>query len=48
MKSNKPNKRKEGNVLFKDTINTIYLWLYGVGKRTIQIAVSKFYHGVSD
>ena len=22
--------RKEGNVLFKDTLNTFYLWLYGV------------------
>ena len=23
--------RKEGNVLFNDTLNTFYLWLYGVG-----------------
>ena len=23
-------KRKEGNVLFNDTLNTFYLWLYGV------------------
>ena len=23
--------RKEGKVLFNDTLNTIYLWLYGVG-----------------
>ena len=22
---------KEGNVLFNDTLNTFYLWLYGVG-----------------
>ena len=22
--------RKEGNVLFNDTLNTFYLWLYGV------------------
>ena len=24
-------KRKEGNVLFNDALNTFYLWLYGVG-----------------
>ena len=24
------NGRKEGNVLFNDTLNTLYLWLYGV------------------
>ena len=23
--------KKEENVLFKDTVNTFYLWLYGVG-----------------
>ena len=23
-------KRKEGNVLFNDALNTFYLWLYGV------------------
>ena len=23
-------KRKEGNVIFKDTLNTFYVWLYGV------------------
>ena len=23
-------RRKEGNVLFNDTLNTFYLWLYGV------------------
>ena len=23
--------RKEGNVLFNDTLNTFYLWLYGIG-----------------
>ena len=23
--------RKEGSVLFNDTLNTFYLWLYGVG-----------------
>ena len=23
--------REEGNVLFNDTLNTFYLWLYGVG-----------------
>ena len=23
--------RKEGNVLFNDTLNTLYLWLYGIG-----------------
>ena len=23
--------RKEGNVLFNHTLNTFYLWLYGVG-----------------
>ena len=22
---------KEGNVLFNDTLNTFYLWLYGIG-----------------
>ena len=22
--------RKEGNVLFSDTLNTFYLWLYGI------------------
>ena len=22
--------RKEGNVLFNDTLNTLYLWLYGI------------------
>ena len=22
--------RKEGNVLFNDTLNTFYLWLYGI------------------
>ena len=22
--------RKEGNILFNDTLNTFYLWLYGV------------------
>ena len=25
--------RKEGNVLFNDTLNTFYLWLYGVGHK---------------
>ena len=24
------NGRKEGNVLFNDTLNTFYLWLYGI------------------
>ena len=24
------NRRKEGNVLFNDALNTFYLWLYGV------------------
>ena len=24
------SERKEGNVLFNDTLNTFYLWLYGV------------------
>ena len=24
-------RRKQGNVLFNDTLNTFYLWLYGVG-----------------
>ena len=24
------NARKEGNVLFSDTLNTFYLWLYGI------------------
>ena len=24
-------KRKEENVLFNDTLNTFYLWLYGIG-----------------
>ena len=24
---------KEGNVLFNDALNTIYLWLYGIGHR---------------
>ena len=24
------NKRKEGNVLFNDALDTFYLWLYGV------------------
>ena len=24
------DKRKEGNVLFNDALNTFYLWLYGV------------------
>ena len=24
-------RRKEGNVLFNDALNTFYLWLYGVG-----------------
>ena len=23
--------RKEGNVLFNDTFNTFYIWLYGMG-----------------
>ena len=23
--------RKEGNILFKDALDTFYLWLYGVG-----------------
>ena len=23
--------RKEGNALFNDTLNTFYLWLYGIG-----------------
>ena len=23
--------KKEGNVLFNDTLNTFYLWLYGIG-----------------
>ena len=23
--------RKEGNVLFNNTLNTFYLWIYGVG-----------------
>ena len=23
--------KEEGNVLFNDTLNTLYLWLYGVG-----------------
>ena len=26
-----PIGRKEGNVLFNDTLNTFYLWLYGIG-----------------
>ena len=29
--------RKEGNVLFNDTLNTFYLWLYGIRLRTILI-----------
>ena len=31
--------RKDGNVLFNDTLNTFYLWLYGVKHmvKTIQI-----------
>ena len=24
-------RRKEGNILFNDTLNTFYLWLYGIG-----------------
>ena len=27
--------RQEGNVLFNDTLNTFYLWLYGVGQIAI-------------
>ena len=26
-----PIQEMEGNVLFNDTLNTFYLWLYGVG-----------------
>ena len=26
-------KKEEGNVLFNDTLNTFYLWLYGVGTK---------------
>ena len=28
---NDTTRRKEGNVLFNDALNTFYLWLYGVG-----------------
>ena len=30
IKDVKQVRRKEGNVLFKDTLNTFYLWLYGI------------------
>ena len=29
-RQNIPLRRKEGNVLFNDTLNTFYLWLYGI------------------
>ena len=29
--SSKEGRRKEGNVLFNDTLNTFYLQLYGIG-----------------
>ena len=33
--------RKEGNILFKDALNTFYLWLYGVGHMVKDHAESK-------
>ena len=30
IKNYSDNERKEGNVLFNDTLNTFYLWLYGI------------------
>ena len=31
LKDHSDSKRKEGNVLFKDALNTFYLQLYGIG-----------------
>ena len=30
VKDHSDSERKEGNVLFNDTLNTFYLWLYGM------------------
>ena len=40
--------RKEGNILFNDTLNTFYLLLYGVGFMIIQIAAATTLGNFSD
>ena len=39
--SSEMQRRKEGNVLFNDTLNTFYLWLYGVGHMVMDHSNSK-------
>ena len=37
--SSNSKKKKEGNVLFNDTLSTFYLWLYGIRRYSMtQIA----------
>ena len=36
--------KKEGNVLFSDTLNTFYLWLYGIGHMVTDHSVREKTH----
>ena len=36
--------RKEGNVLFNDTLNTFYLWLYGVRQNNLDPEFCDYLH----